>query len=275
MNMVQANGLALHVEEMAPEGPARPATAVMLHGMGSDSLASWYLTLAAPFAGAGYRVVMYDQRGHGRSERPPTGYALDDFLADLEALLAALDVTGPLHLLGNSFGGTVAFAYAVRHPERVATIVAIESEPPVGTWGERMATKLGRAADRLPTEEAVARIVADRGEGARRRAKNAEQMLATTTLATELPASPHLDPARVAALTCPVLCLYGAESHMAAQATTVAGLLPQARIVMVPGQRHRLLVNEPATVRELVLPWLADNEQEYGLPQPVEQETRP
>jgi pimeloyl-ACP methyl ester carboxylesterase len=273
--MVQANGLTLHVEQLEPEGPTRSGTAVMLHGMGSDSLASWYLTLAAPFAEAGYRVVMYDQRGHGRSDRPPTGYGLDDFVGDLEALLAELDVAGPVHLLGNSFGGTVAFAYAVRHPERVADIVAIESEPPVGTWGERMAQKLGRAAEKLPTEQAVARIVADRGEGARRRAANAERMLATTTLATELPASRQLDPARLTALTCPVLCLYGAESHMAPQATTVAGLLPHARIVMVPEQRHRLLVNAPGEVRELVLPWLADNTHEYGLPQPAEQEILP
>lgn len=272
MSTVQANGLALHVEQLSPEGRARHGTAVMLHGMGSDSLASWYLTLAAPFAESGYRVVMYDQRGHGRSERPPTGYALDDFVDDLEALLAALDVTGPVHLLGNSFGGTVAFAYAVRHPERVAAIVAIESEPPVGSWGERIATKLARAAQRLPTEEAVARIVADRGEGARRRAANAERMLATTSLATDLPASHHLTPEQLTALRCPVLCLYGAESHMAPQAATVAGLLPQARIVMVPGQRHRLLVGAPATVRESVLPWLADNEHEYGLPEPAEQE---
>lgn len=131
MAMLQTDRIRLHVQRLAPpDGRPATATAVLLHGLLTDSLASYYFTVANGLAAAGLDVVMYDLRGHGRSERPATGYHLDAFVTDLEALLAGLGITGPVHLVGNSFGGTVAFGFADRHPERVAGLTVIESEPP-------------------------------------------------------------------------------------------------------------------------------------------------
>jgi pimeloyl-ACP methyl ester carboxylesterase len=266
--MVRANGITLHVQRLDPAG-AVPGdrtgptpTAVLIHGMASDTMASWYFTLAEPLTRVGLPVVLYDLRGHGRSERPSTGYALDDFVDDLAALLAELDVTGPLLLCGNSFGATIAFGYAARHPERVAGIVAVESAPPTPEWMRRVRIRLDRIAARLPRDGAVAEIGASRGPRAARRAADTGRMLADTTLATELPASRLPATDSLAAIGCPVLCLYGGDSAVHELAPAVRELLPQARTVVLPDERHSVLIDRPETVRRHVLAWLA---QECGL----------
>lgn len=268
MTMIRANGIEMHVERLEPPdggaGAGRtgrndgPATLVMIHGMASDSLASWYFTVAKPLADAGLRVLMYDLRGHGHSERPPTGYALDDFVDDLSAMLTELDVAGPVHLLGNSFGGTIAFAYAVHHPDRVASVTAIESSPPTRAWMARVARRLDRAANLLPRPEALAQISAGRGERVARRARATGEMLVTTTLARDLPASALPSSAQISAIGVPVLCLYGANSAVVELAPAVVRLLPQTRTVVLPGEKHTVLIDRPEAVRRLVLAWLRE-----------------
>ncbi|WP_428965081.1 alpha/beta fold hydrolase [Micromonospora fluostatini] len=263
MTTVRANGITLHVQRLDPVAPALPGegpppTVVLIHGMASDTMASWYFTMAEPLARAGLPTVLYDLRGHGRSERPATGYALDDLVDDLAALLAELAVTGPLLLFGNSFGGTVAFGYAARHPERVAGIVAVESSPPTPEWMRRVRMRLHRVAERLPRAGAVAEIGTRRGPVAARRAADTGRMLADTSILAELPASRLPSAERLAAVRCPVLCLYGGESAVADLAPTVPGLLPQARVVVLPGERHSVLIDRPEAVRRHVFAWLAE-----------------
>ncbi|GAB1643162.1 alpha/beta fold hydrolase [Krasilnikovia sp. MM14-A1259] len=252
MSHATVNGVRLHVQEVPPVGERR-GTAVLIHGMTSDSMASWFLTLAHPLAAEGLRVLLYDLRGHGHSDRPPTGYALDDFVDDLAGLLTHWQVDEPVHLFGNSFGGTIAFAYAARHPDRVAGIVAVESAPPTAAWFGRMARRLARAAETLADADSVAHsrpLMA-------RRVRDASALLADTTVGQELPASALPDPARLAAIACPVLCLYGAESAVKDLAPLTQRLMPQSGHVIVDGQKHTLLVKAPDQVRAHVLPWLA------------------
>ena len=66
-------------------------------------------------------------RGHGDTERPPTGYSAEAAVRDLTALLDALGVDQPVHLVGNSSGATVALAMAVTHPARIAKVLLIEA----------------------------------------------------------------------------------------------------------------------------------------------------
>ncbi|MER7169606.1 alpha/beta hydrolase [Micromonospora sp. NPDC000207] len=262
MTVLRANGITLHTQRLDPvdpsrDGPARP-TAVLIHGMASDTMASWYFTLAEPLARAGFPTLLYDLRGHGRSERPATGYALDDFVDDLEALLAGSGVTGPILLFGNSFGGTIAFGYAARRPERVAGVVAVESSPPTPEWMRRVAERLHRVAARLPQEGALAGIGARRGPIAARRAADTGRFLADTSITEELPASRLPSTEALAALRCPVLCLYGARSPMVDLADAVRDLLPQTRVAVLPDQRHSVLVDAPEAVRRHVFAWLTE-----------------
>ncbi len=267
MIVVLGNGLATNVEVLEPADPVRRGTLralrhggvptmVMLHGLGSDTLASWYLTLAHPLRDAGARVVLYDLRGHGRTARPPSGYRLDDFIADLSGVLSAVDADGPVYLLGNSFGGTVAYGYAAAYPDRVAGITAIESAPPTPEWCDWLVRRLQRAARELPRDQVLAQIGARRGARVARWAQATRDLVAETTVVADLTASSLPTGARLAAVTCPVLAVYGGDSELTRFAPTVSRCLPRARVVVVTGQRHMLLIDRPAHVLELVESWL-------------------
>ena len=83
----------------------------------------------------GRRVVMYDQRGTGRSTpiKPGTPLTLRDQLADLEAVRKALGAE-EIDLLGHSYGGSLVMAYTARYPDRVKRLLIVDSAAP--KWSE-------------------------------------------------------------------------------------------------------------------------------------------
>jgi pimeloyl-ACP methyl ester carboxylesterase len=96
---------------------------ILLHGMACRH--DHMLTVARHLA-ARHRCLAFDLRGHGGSDAPLGAYAMDDFVADLGA---AVDAVGPVRpiLIGHSFGGSIALAFADRFPERVAALVMLDS----------------------------------------------------------------------------------------------------------------------------------------------------
>src|ERR1700761_2490450 len=107
MPPLNVNGARFQARWLEPDDAAgaRLAPVVFVHGLVMDNLSSFYYTLAGPVTAAGARVLLYDLRGHGGSERAPRGYATSDQAADLIGLLDASGVTEPVHLVANSFGG--------------------------------------------------------------------------------------------------------------------------------------------------------------------------
>ncbi len=77
--------------------------------------------------GPGFRVCSYERRNTGRSETVDGTQTPEDVMADVDGFLAALDEDGPFLLLGASFGGLVAAAYAVAHPDSVVGVVLLDS----------------------------------------------------------------------------------------------------------------------------------------------------
>ncbi|ANP51939.1 pimeloyl-ACP methyl ester carboxylesterase [Streptomyces griseochromogenes] len=263
MAMISANGVELHVERMPARnspGTAAPPTVVFVHGMLIDSLISYYFTLAAVFAAAGLDVIMYDQRGHGRSERPPSGYLLEDSLGDLDALLDGLEVTGPVHLVGYSYGGTVAFGYAALRPDRVASVSMIESEPATEAWSRKMAVNLERAAAGFAEAAGDEALAEEHGPFVTRRVKSASRLLHTTTLARDIPASRVLDEDEIRSVRCPVLAVYGSESELAAREPWLKSLLTDCRTVVVPNQEHWILLGATQVVSDLIMAWILNHE---------------
>ncbi|MDH6128070.1 alpha/beta hydrolase [Kitasatospora sp. GP82] len=260
MALLELDGLPFHVQRLGPQdgGPAA-ATAVLLHGLLTDSLASFYFTLAPALAASGVEVLMYDQRGHGRSGRPPTGYRLEQFVDDAGVLLDRLEMTGPVHLVGNSFGGTVAFGLAARRPAQVRSILVIESEPASGAWAAKLDGILRQAETELVKRSTLAWVAAKRGAHTARLARSAGRLLATTSLARDIPASRLPSEAELRTIRCPVLAVYGSESDLADQAAWLDELLPDCRSTFVPGREHSVLIEAPDTVRELALSWLREH----------------
>jgi len=261
MPTIIANGIKQNYELGLPaNGDPDAPTIVCVHGMLIDSLASYYFTMLKQLSDAGMRVLMYDLRGHGKSERPAAGYTVEHFVDDLSALLDALEITAPVYLLGNSFGGTVVYSFAAQHPERVAGAAIIESEPVSAPWVELMIDSLHRAATQLGRIDALAWITARYGPNVTRRAKKAKKVLDATTFERDIPLSRVLDHERMAQISCPVLAIYGSESECDLQmrAPELEKLVPRFTAVELPGLEHSVLVDAPALVLDLLLGWIAE-----------------
>lgn len=259
--MVQVNGLRTHYQRMPAGHTAvpEPPVVVCVHGLGYDSLASFYLTLAAPMAAAGIDVLAYDLRGHGRSERPFSGYRVDDFVDDLSGLLDAQGIRQPVHIVGNSFGGTVAFGFAARHPQRTASVVSIESEPPTEVWAERMTRTMSNLLDEMDDAANLAWLAETFGAHHARLAKAASVIIRSTSMVHELPSGPWLDAADLDALPTPVMSIVGSEGFQRHDLMALQSALPNCRTEVIDGQDHSVLVQRHRTVRELVIGWVREH----------------
>ncbi|MGW2396960.1 alpha/beta fold hydrolase [Kitasatospora sp. NPDC001664] len=118
-----AGAVRLYYED---HGSGRPV--VLIHGWPLNS-ASWELQEAALLA-AGHRVITYDRRGFGASDKPSSGYDYDTLAADLHAVLETLDLREAV-LVGFSMGsGEVARYLGTYGSERVARAVLLGAPPP-------------------------------------------------------------------------------------------------------------------------------------------------
>jgi pimeloyl-ACP methyl ester carboxylesterase len=112
--------LAWSLIDLTPPWVTAPETMVMHHGIGANQniFAGWLPALIHT-----HRILRFDMRGHGRSERPNSGVAIDiDRLSDdLFAVMDAAEVE-EAHLVGESIGGTVVLNAALRSPDRVRTL---------------------------------------------------------------------------------------------------------------------------------------------------------
>jgi len=120
-----ANGLQLHYRRWSPS-PNFPTTLppiVLLHGLASTSHI-WNF-VAPLLAESGYVVTALDQRGHGESEKPDSGYDFATILADDQAAIQALKIERPL-IVGHSWGAMVALQYTADHPDLVTALVLVD-----------------------------------------------------------------------------------------------------------------------------------------------------
>jgi 3-oxoadipate enol-lactonase len=101
---------------------------VFVHGLGS-STRDWEFQVSA--FSKSYQVITFDLRGHGQSDKPKGPYAISMFAADLVALLQAVGIE-PIHLVGLSLGGCIAFQFAIDYPAMVKTLTIVNSAPTVG-----------------------------------------------------------------------------------------------------------------------------------------------
>lgn len=111
-------------------GPDTGQRVVLVHGFSVPSYI-WDSTFNALTA-SGFRVMRYDVFGRGWSDRPSRAYSLDLTDRQLTDLLDSLTWTGPVDLVGLSFGGAIVGAFAGRHPERVRSLTMVD---PVATTG--------------------------------------------------------------------------------------------------------------------------------------------
>jgi len=140
----KADGKMLTVEnlgiELVTETFGHPGDPAMLLVMGATaSMLGWPDEFCATLAGRGFHVIRFDHRDTGQSTTVPPGqasYMVEDMMDDASAVLDAYGVDSA-HLIGMSLGGYLAQMMAVAHPERVASLTLIGSEP-LGWDGEAL-----------------------------------------------------------------------------------------------------------------------------------------
>ncbi len=115
MPVLHINEIDLYYEEAGAGAPL-----VLVPGMGG-TVESWRRQI--DYFARSYRVISLDNRGAGRSSKPPGPYSMDDMAADLAGLLDALGIDEPVRLVGTSMGGVLVQCFIHHHPERVAQLV--------------------------------------------------------------------------------------------------------------------------------------------------------
>lgn len=143
MPQIQANGLSFEYDE---HGHRDDPPMLLIMGLGAQ-MTLWPMELVEALAGRGFRVIRYDNRDIGLSQKfdgervphvawhvirkrlgfpPRVPYTLSDMAADGAGVLDALDIDSA-HIVGGSMGGMIAQLVAVNHPEKVRTLTSIFS----------------------------------------------------------------------------------------------------------------------------------------------------
>ena len=137
MDFIELNGVALRYE-LSGKGDR---TLVLVHEMGG-SLESWD-DVVPRFAGS-RRVLRYDTRGAGLSQKVRGELGIDTMAADIVALLDNIGIFGKVALAGVAVGGAIALYFAARYPERTSAVVV--GSPATGVAPDRRAAALERVA---------------------------------------------------------------------------------------------------------------------------------
>ena len=172
---VPLRGLRYHLHQWGSEAlvtPERPPL-LMLHGW-MDVGASFQFLVDALAQAEGFErwVIAPDWRGFGLTQAPGADtYWFPDYLGDLEALLLALGIAGPIDLLGHSMGGNVVMVYAGVRPQRVRRLINLEGFGMPTTQPQDAPKRLAQWLDELGTPQTL-RSYASLAEVAQRMQKN-------------------------------------------------------------------------------------------------------
>ena len=217
--------MRLHREEHG-SGPAL----LLTHGFG-ESARMWDANV--PALAARHRVITWDLRGHGKSEKPddPAQYSHDLALGDMEEVLDADEAV----LCGMSLGGYLSLAFRLRHPERVRALILVDTGP--GYRRDDQREEWNAYCERTAAE------IADPGLA------NAARGIMAQRDASVIETLPAID--------VPTLVVVGSEdAPFLGAADYMATKIPGARKVVIDGAGHESNMDKPDVFNAAVLEFL-------------------
>jgi pimeloyl-ACP methyl ester carboxylesterase len=235
---------------------------ILLHGIGSRGV-SW-LPVVEPLS-EHFRIIVPDLRGHGESDKPDAGYRLEHYVADLEGLIAAMQLHRPA-ILGHSLGALIAMDWAAEHPDEAACLIL--EDPPLRADPQAPARLDGwLALARTPIDEVARRFKQEHPDWSdeacwRRAASITSTARAVFTEMREAAlAGDYFVPFdRLAQVRSPILLVHG---DLAAGSAThprdvdrVRALGPQVQAVQIPHGGHSLHRDHTEAFLAAVLPFL-------------------
>ena len=242
----------LRIAYMDEGGSGEPI--LLIHGFASTHFVNWVSPgWVKTLREAGYRVVAFDNRGHGQSSKSydPEDYRPERMAGDAAALLAHLGIQRA-HVFGYSMGARIAAFLALEEPQLVATLIfgglGIGMVDGVGEWDP--------IAEALATPEPD-KITHPRGKMFRAFAEQTKSdrkaLAACITTSRTL-----LSEADVARLGQPTLIGVGTKDDIAGSAEALAALMPDAVAFSIEGRDHMLSVGD-RSFKQRVLEFLAEH----------------
>jgi pimeloyl-ACP methyl ester carboxylesterase len=273
MPIVGANGLNLYVNRFRTRRACERPIVVCVHGLAVVDNASSSFTFGFHLAKSA-DVITYDLRGHGRSDKPATGYRVADHAADLLGLIDALAITEPVHLVGFSYGGAVAMVAALLRPEQMASVSLLDGHVPVAGWEEALfgsvrrfqiwedeARALGLVDDHI-VAMVIQKVKQEYGLPTRRAtaiSKRVHHLFTSTTLREDMEHEVVYGKDDYSRIECPVLGIYGDRSDLYWLTDRLPELIRDVTLHTIAGADHlgvfwRLDETRPIVCRALGLP---------------------
>jgi len=269
MPEVVANGTRFYYQQSG-DGP----DVVLVHAVTSNQ-AIWMFSGLVDALATDFRVTAYDLRGHGFSDRPPTGYSSAVMAEDFRGLHAALGL-GPALLVGHSFGGVTAIHTAATAPDVVAGVILSDSffpglrhiEPNFGRmtiWSDLRET-FGKVGADLGETVDFARLFRVAAELPPARMKELEEIygafgrgwlrqlprLAETTCGDEVLTEAGLTAEVIAGVRQPVVALYDEFSPFLATCRWLEQHLLRCTAEIIPAAKHLAMFDNTAGFTEAV-----------------------
>lgn len=237
-------------------GPVGTPTLVLVHGFTGSA---HDFALVADDLAADRRVVLVDQRGHGRSTKTGglEGYTLEQLVADLTAFLEAVG-GGPVDLLGHSMGGRVSMGLVLGRPDLVSSLMLMDTSawsfmPPddgirqlVRAWIEAFDPASGMPAS-LSVGSPEDALIEERTPGSWQREKAdiftgmdayAVKAFGMALMADMADGESSLR-AELPSITCPTTVIAGEHDHpLIDQAPELASLVANGRLAVIDGAYH-------------------------------------
>ena len=251
----EANGISIHYRTAGERGPV----VVLMHEMGG-SLDSW--DGVTPGLAERFRVLRYDQRGQGLSEKVRQPFSNDDSVGDLEGMLKALDLPPPYQFVAVAAASTQVLRFMEKHPGEVTSIVFCNPAPGVdpsraGVLNERadLAERNGmRGVMSITLDKSYPPELSDRATYENYRGRYlandpvgfalGHRMLAMTNMLHLLPQS-----------KCPTMVVAGRHDTVRPPAGTeeLSKRIPGARFELIERAGHFMPTTAPAELLRLLL----------------------
>jgi 3-oxoadipate enol-lactonase len=257
---IKSNGITINCEVEGAEG----ASWLIFSNSLATNLAMWDEQARA--LSRGYRLLRYDQRGHGSTDAPAGRYSFELLIADVVGLMDALAIP-KASFAGLSMGGATALGLVQKHPERLDRVIVCDSpcqSTPTTTqqWEERIAVAEKQGMEAL-VEPTVARwfppeIIAENPPYL----DKVRQMVRTTPvngfIGCAAALANHNYAAAAASVTRPVLFMVGEKDGVTPAAMRkMHEALPGSRYVELPGAGHISNLDRPQAFTRAMADFLA------------------
>jgi pimeloyl-ACP methyl ester carboxylesterase len=229
--VMASDGVPLASYEFGDDPAASVVVAV--HGFSSSAIDNWVVTgWIRDLARAGFRVIAYDQRGHGASGKPhePSAYSMPQLVADLEAVIDTW-LLDDVRYLGYSLGGRVGWFGSIELPHRIARAVLGGISDGDRLSGFDLDAARRHARDGSPIADRLTHAYVSVAE--RNPANDIEALIA---LIEGMRGGAQPDPGETPSQ--PVLFATGTDDSIIGISRELAAATPHGEFIEIPGRNH-------------------------------------